>query len=264
MNKIYVFSFLLVVILVPSFGYESRLSEYVGNYVYNGASGVIIKNESLFVEDEFSNPNDPYIKMDLTYNAKKDIFEFKDGKILFFSINNYLDIFIERAGKITTLNTHKNDSQVSKVLHPVIVSRVSGFFSESTKKGVVNYNPQIGNSLFDLFNIQWVFNDKTNWIDFSLSKNEDIKIDKLVIMNGFVSFYGRDFFALNGRAKKIIISIASENIMGTLEDKYGYQIINFNHQVIVKKDQVIRLSVQDIYKGRKYSESAISAILFEN
>lgn len=103
----------------------------------------------------------------------------------------------------------------------------------------------------------WVEGVSGDGLGEYLVVNFDNLTDGLIILNGYVDLSNRSLYMDNNRVKTI--RITSENpgfsFDFELKDEVSFQEINFP-----MKSQSVKLEIKDIYSGRLYSDTSISAL----
>ncbi len=92
------------------------------------------------------------------------------------------------------------------------------------------------------------------WIE----KSHLRKINKLVLLNGFVDLKHPDYFYKNERIKDVEISIGENSFYYTLEDTPQLQIIELPDYY----SGTFRITIKSVYEGTKYTDTCLSLFLF--
>lgn len=104
------------------------------------------------------------------------------------------------------------------------------------------------------------------WIEgvpgYGVGEYLDIEFDKPVkeiqILNGFVDFDRKYLFKENSRVKKILI----ESMDGSFSKEYELKdLVEFTDIIFPKLSSKIRITIKDVYKGEKYDDTCLSAII---
>lgn len=222
-----------------------------------------------------SDVEDVQSKLSDLYGMKKlETKDVKDNK------KNYLllDCTIDRVDFVTLLrtttiqyrnwaieycyyDTKKRNYIYTPILCPVSVQKVSNFIKETHGNEVLNYCPES----FGLFSIPWAVSaaEKNKSITFicNYSQSNIEPIKELIIVNGFVSVEKESLYSANARAKKIKISYDNTSFIYELKDAANYQSILLPEELQPKEKTPITLEILDTYKGEKYQDVVISAIL---
>lgn len=214
----------------------------------------------------------------ITVFGKEAIFLFGGNRVAFQftdSLNN---------GSVYTQNTLDQIQKEKKWIY----SRENNGLIAQCKSNLIengkNYNIEgttikiLGESaidqlmLFNPYTLPWVEGDLGSGIgtkikitflrSFGIRDNKfmENKSDSLVIMNGFVDFNRTDLFYKNNRVKEVEIRSTDPNIEFVkkyiLSDTPNFQIVVFPFSM-----HSIELTITDIYRGTKYDDTAITALL---
>ncbi len=168
--------------------------------------------------------------------------------------------------------TNKNSQITSApVLFPVTPIETSSYVSEVWNKQNINYSPFFGLNEFSLNNYPWVVDgkrDKNGWIDFSIQSNKIysnfsyLSVNQLVICNGYQFPARLDLFKKNARIKNVRIEYGDQSFEAELQDTPDFQVIDLPNTILITDKQKVRLIIESVYPGEKYSDIALSAIYF--
>lgn len=149
----------------------------------------------------------------------------------------------------------------------------SSFYSEKTKNGLIKYR---SSNLLYLFGTPYgneryfIFNKGTYWVPGKNNNasgiGEFLKIefndyeDGVVVVNGYVDPTRHDLYKKNNRVKLVEIeSLDAEHIftMNYLFDDF----VTFSTIKFPSKTNKIKITIKDVYKGSKWDDTVITAIL---
>lgn len=182
-----------------------------------------------------------------------------------FKPDNFLDYYNNNSWK-TSIKSDGNklwNFDISHISH-------SSLYEEKNKNGTVQYTSDYLNVLIDNYLDNSYFVLHTPWVpgkEKSLSGiGEYLEIefnkpkDNLVILNGYVDLEKRNLYKANNRVKKAVItSLDKENpfeIEYDFEDYVHFSEINFPKAV-----NKVRFTIKEIYKGEKWDDTCISAVI---
>jgi hypothetical protein len=226
-------------------------------------------------------------------------FSFKDNKITFWEAGTLKDAeknfigtyYLENVNHINYINIQWDNNQSEKYL--ILYNNnlcylykndgymyFRGFRVTNAAPGefcfTVNYdNVQIESSSFLIeHNIKYStenLNDKIGicWAEGVSGNgiNETLYIkmngaNSLHISTGFVSFNKPYLFKENSRPRKIELSVDNKySIIINLDDTPNFQTIKLPEEL--KKDEILRMKILEVYPGTKYEDTCINMILLD-
>lgn len=102
------------------------------------------------------------------------------------------------------------------------------------------------------------------FIEYTLEAPErtgdDLKVTGLIVFNGYRK--SRELWQDNSRVKRLKMYVDGKaHAVINLEDAYNYQTVEVGAvRLKPKKKTTLRFEIMDVYKGRKYSDTAITEI----
>lgn len=148
----------------------------------------------------------------------------------------------------------------------------SSFLNETQKDGtVISYNSSnIRDSLFFLTGdgtLDLLYDNKTPpWVEgvegYGIGEYLEIEFkyasDEMQILNGFVDFSRMHLYKDNSRVKRILI----ESEEPAFSKEYELEdVVRYNVLTLPSKTTKIRMTILDVYPGRKWQDTCISSIL---
>ena len=114
----------------------------------------------------------------------------------------------------------------------------------------------------------WAINNKSaeKKVSFICSDNDgdqsnkQMKVDSLVISNGFVMPSKPYLYEQNCRAKTIKLTMNGKSVIHVLEDTSNYQIVKLPESFSPSPDVKVELEIIDWYQGTKYDDIVIAAV----
>lgn len=99
-------------------------------------------------------------------------------------------------------------------------------------------------------------------IDTSEHTGDNLKVTELTIFNGYRK--SRELWRDNSRVKRLKMYVNGKPyaIIG-LKDAYNYQVVEVGEIELKQKRTTLRFEIMEVYKGRKYSDTAITGIELE-
>lgn len=151
--------------------------------------------------------------------------------------------------------------------------KASSELSEKTKNGTVNYSAEnLATFAFSATNhyeslswnfnhVPWVEGEKGYGIGTKISLHSEESFGQVLILNGYVDIKRPDLYRKNSRVKKFKVCDLdnSEEYIFELEDCVCFQIFTLNYQT-----KNLSLEILDVYKGDKYDDTCVSAIVPES
>lgn len=150
--------------------------------------------------------------------------------------------------------------------------RASSFLEENQKDGsTVAYNAEnINDTLFFVTSdgsIDLYYDNKTPpWVEgvegYGIGEYLDVEFkyasDEMQILNGFVDFSRMHLYKDNSRVKRILI----ESEEPAFSKEYELEdVVRYNVLTLPSKTTKIRMTILDVYPGRKWQDTCISSIL---
>ncbi|MGI5173057.1 hypothetical protein H0R92_05565 [Treponema sp. OMZ 840] len=149
--------------------------------------------------------------------------------------------------------------------------QASSSFSEIIKGKKINYTPD---NLFKCFyigckchpywwnssHIPWVEGAPGNGIGESVTIEFKTRIHGISILNGYTDINNMKLYKENSRAKRLKIEDLDNGteFFADFEDKVYFNFIDFPQST-----QRIKITIAEVYKGTKYTDTCISAIIEE-
>lgn len=98
--------------------------------------------------------------------------------------------------------------------------------------------------------------------DYGIGEYLDIEFkyasDEIQILNGFVDFSRMHLYKDNSRVKRVLI----ESVEPAFKQEYELEdVVRYNVISLPRKTAKIRMTILDVYPGRKYKDTCISSIL---
>jgi hypothetical protein len=135
--------------------------------------------------------------------------------------------------------------------------QISSVYKEKINNQEIIYKPIYG-PFYITRNSMWVEGDagygEGEYLLFNLNDTRS----GLIILNGFIAPWNLDLYYQNSRPKKILIEYDDVKETILLQDTPNPQIINFRKDV----NTSIKITIQEVYQGTRYKDSAITNILF--
>ena len=192
--------------------------------------------------------------------------------LIYEGISNWLEF---KAEKLATPNGE--DDIRGFTLYETGINKItaSSYLKETINGKVISYTPDFFiDKIFlqhthDTFNIwhydsytaPWVEGVKGHGIGEWLDVEFKYKSDEIQILNGFVDFRRMNLYLDNSRVKRVLIE--SENPKFSKE--YNLEdIVKYNVIQLPEKTDKIRITIKDVYPGRKRDDTCISSILITN
>lgn len=201
---------------------------------------------------KFSTEN-TYLVLFMNKDNKKEkyyVFLFDDKHIILCDANSQYEM------QLSLYNRAIDESYIL----PVYNCKASSYYSEVINKEIVNYLPE---NLGKRINMNWVEGVKDDGIDefISCTVPGENGVREIFLVNGFFSPKKTSLFYDNNRVKKLYITTYDsemnmiESFPCELKDMGQPQKIKFS-----KVAKNITLSIKEIYRGRKYQDTAICSI----
>lgn len=150
---------------------------------------------------------------------------------------------------------------------------MSSFMSETVKGVIFPYNgsdfevymlhDKVGSSL-NPYAIPWVENVEGGgigeWIEVEPEKEQRI----CYILNGFVDASRPHLYKMNSRIKEALVTGTTAKGKELTQTVYFEDFAYFKTIQFTKPVVKIRITIQDVYPGSKWQDTAISAVMFPN
>ena len=230
-------------------------------YDYGGKENknIVIKKEKYKI-----NNNEKYFTEIILERSKYFLFNFSEGNDNFLWLVNSVNDNQYYINNIQTYSNSKNKNyRTLPSLTPVDIENVSGFVQEKINNNIISYKPDF----CSFTEIPWAINntEKIKTLDISCNPSYNDKyqaINYLIISNGFVSCSKPYLYEQNARVKTLEITINKKKKMVNLLDTPNFQKVELPEFIELNDSEIIHIEIKDIYPGTKYSDIAISAILF--
>jgi hypothetical protein len=115
-----------------------------------------------------------------------------------------------------------------------------------------------GDVHFNFFKKAWAEGVSGDGIGESLDIEFAIATDHILVLNGYVNIFQRDLYKVNNRVKKArIVSKSPEfSIVYEFDD-----VVKFSEIKFPQKTTGVEFFIEEVYKGEKYSDICITAVL---
>lgn len=146
----------------------------------------------------------------------------------------------------------------------------SSELKEKTKNGIVEYSAEnLGKFAYSptdhYESLSWNYESKP-WVegknDFGIGETINLSTQKsfssITVLNGYVDVKRLDLYKKNSRAKRLKVLDVDNNLeyVFELEDVVEFQTFNFKNET-----QNIIITIDDVYKGDKWSDTCITGII---
>jgi hypothetical protein len=134
--------------------------------------------------------------------------------------------------------------------------KTSSFLREKISNRDIEYNNR-GNYYYQLA-LPWIEGEEGDGIGEWIEKRTAWEADEIVFFNGFINPNRPDLFFANSRIKMIEIKCGDNIWEIPLEDTHNPQIVKLPEKIAGS----IKFIIKDIYRGKKYSDTALAGIYF--
>ena len=178
------------------------------------------------------------------------VFLFDDKHIILYDTKSQYEI------RLSLYNRAIDESYIL----PVYNCKASSYYSEVINKEIVNYLPEnLGNKI----NKNWVEGVKEDGIDefISCTLPGENGVLEIFLINGFFSPKKTSLFYDNNRVKKLYITTYDSEM--NMIESFPYELKDIGQPQKIRFSKVaknITLTIKEVYKGRKYKDTAICAI----
>lgn len=207
-------------------------------------------------------PHDSSISNCFSYD-KDDIYSYKiqEGSIplLFRFINYYISMANNQYDIEIIISFFLSDFSISKNINKILSIEASSFLTEGSKK-------YWAENLLTLDGLPWASGNGYGINDYIMMYIESEGNLTLTFFNGFQSTEKPYLYSMNSRVKKMKITDIDTNksMIVLLKDKKEKQIIDIK-EIVDNSKRTVRLKIEplEVYKGLKYSDLCIQAIIVE-
>lgn len=112
---------------------------------------------------------------------------------------------------------------------------------------------------YDTYSKPWVEGKSDYGIGEWLNLTFDGDVDQIQVLNGYVDLRRKYLYKENSRVKKLRVEGDDFSFDVDFEDVVKYTVIKFP-----SKTTHVKLTILDVYKGDKYSDTCISSIIAQN
>ncbi len=176
--------------------------------------------------------------------------------ILIDCSNNDAFFGINKNSKYITTGEGIRDNSIGISKGMWSYQKTSSIFTETISGKKIEYNGS-GKYYFQVTS-PWIEGKSDYGIDEWIEKEIISETDEILFFNGFINPNRPDLYYANSRVKKIKITCNNNNWSYIIEDTANPQIIKLPEKI----NGIIRFTIEDIYKGTKYSDTTIAGIYF--
>jgi hypothetical protein len=120
------------------------------------------------------------------------------------------------------------------------------------------YDMDDGRARFNFYKKAWAENVPGDGIGESLYIEFALEADHMMILNGYVNLFRRELYKANNRVKKA--RIVSEDPEFSIEYEFD-DVVKFSEIKFPQKTKVVIFFIEEVYKGEKYSDTYMTAVL---
>jgi hypothetical protein len=120
------------------------------------------------------------------------------------------------------------------------------------------YDMDDGRARFNFYKKAWAENVPGDGIGESLYIEFALEADHMLILNGYVNLFRRELYKANNRVKKA--RIVSEDPEFSIEYEFD-DVVKFSEIEFPQKTKAVIFFIEEVYKGEKYSDTCMTAVL---